>query len=640
MDVERQSGLPLEKSMSLPHLPEDPTPESLVDSWLNVIEANIKFRSFRHRTYTTQRTVELETLIGTFQDFYRDEDDQSDFEFGVLEHINADAGYLELDKISTLDSDQIKGVSIGETVVVIIRSDNRAWCQGLNFFGQLGDGTREERDTYVPTSLIDVVQVAAGDYHVLALKSNGTVWAWGRNNYGQVGNNSYVPQETPVQVLDSVTGIAAGSFHSIAFKNDGSVYTWGWNGSGQLGRGTLEDRLIPTAVPAMTNVVAVSGGYRHSLLVKSDGSVWGAGSNKRKQLSDAVGVAQGQDIVVKVFQRLSLSVLTNVIKVSAGRQHSIALKSNNSIWCWGDNHYEQLCRDKDSVASGIEESITPLQVFESNKTTPVYANKIIASWWSGLIYDTTYSKLRGWGSNGWCQLGFWGSTYPTHNTFDSPQNVSLGTSIETWGAGGKNIFYQRVLGGPIYKTISSGAIRHGLNHGQFVPTIEVFGSVPEDRSDQDSGNSSTLVYEGSGNPSDVWYTDFSSYELEGSRVAIYDLTIVGITDNPRMKCKGLIAGYTKLFFDVCISFNKGATWSDWITVWEETPAKHITNPSDPAQGEWISATFNSGFFTIPQIPLSLPINSVYLKAKTRFYSRGCFSPQVTEFILDVPNYLI
>ena len=43
--------------------------------------------------------------------------------------------------------------------------------------------------------------IAAGLYHSLALKQDGTVWAWGDNDYGQLGDGTTEDRSTPVQVL-------------------------------------------------------------------------------------------------------------------------------------------------------------------------------------------------------------------------------------------------------------------------------------------------------------------------------------------------------------------------------------------------------------------------------------------------------
>ncbi|MBY9078904.1 RCC1 domain-containing protein, partial [Paenibacillus sp. CGMCC 1.18879] len=90
-----------------------------------------------------------------------------------------------------------------------------------------------------------------------------------------------------ISTLSGVTAIAAGSSHSLALKSDGSVWAWGYGISGQLGDGSLTVRTTPVAVSGLTSeVTAIAGGNNHSLALKSDGSVWAWGYNGSGQLGD------------------------------------------------------------------------------------------------------------------------------------------------------------------------------------------------------------------------------------------------------------------------------------------------------------------------------------------------------------------
>ncbi|MDT0123942.1 fibronectin type III domain-containing protein [Paenibacillus sp. RRE4] len=115
--------------------------------------------------------------------------------------------------------------------IAVIDVNNNVWMWGDNFFGQLGDGTHENR--IVPkiiAGLGPVKQMALGKTHVLALKMDGTVWAWGRNIYGQLGDGTKEERLFPTQVpgLLDIDSVAAGDGNiSGAVSKTSQIYIWG-----------------------------------------------------------------------------------------------------------------------------------------------------------------------------------------------------------------------------------------------------------------------------------------------------------------------------------------------------------------------------------------------------------------------------
>ena len=192
-----------------------------------------------------------------------------------------------------------------------------------------------------------VPAVSAGVFHSLALKSDGTVWAWGYGRNGRLGNNSIATTAIPVQVvgpggtglLTGVTGIAAGDTHSLALKSDGTVWAWGHGGVGQLGNNSAADSSIPVEVVGpggtglLTGVIGISAGSGFSLALKSDGTVWGWGDNEFVQFG--MGNNSSYAIPVQVVGPGGTGVMTGVTEIAAGAEHSLALKSDGTVWAWG-----------------------------------------------------------------------------------------------------------------------------------------------------------------------------------------------------------------------------------------------------------------------------------------------------------------
>ncbi|GBD99605.1 regulator of chromosome condensation (RCC1) repeat protein [bacterium BMS3Abin07] len=234
-------------------------------------------------------------------------------------------------------------VASGMDYSVAIKSDGSVWAWGRNNMGQLGNGTLE--DSHIPVlvkELYKVTDVAAGKYHTLALRADGTVWAWGRNSYGQLGNGSIRDSNIPVKVkgLSNITAIAAGTYHSAAVRSDGTVWTWGWNLFGQIGDNTTKTRTEPVIVTGLPKIINVAAGLHYTLALASDGTVRAWGWNINGLLGDGTNV--NRLIPVKVKK------LSGIIDIAAGLNHSLALKKDGHVWAWGGNKYSQLGRKDDA----------------------------------------------------------------------------------------------------------------------------------------------------------------------------------------------------------------------------------------------------------------------------------------------------
>ena len=110
-----------------------------------------------------------------------------------------------------------------------------------------------------PTRLI---RISAGDAHTVAIKTDGSLWAWGLNWDGELGDGTTTDKHIPTHIgtdTDWVT-VATGWDYTMAIKSDGSLWAWGWNMYGRLGDGTTELKLVPTRIGTDTDWVMVDAG--------------------------------------------------------------------------------------------------------------------------------------------------------------------------------------------------------------------------------------------------------------------------------------------------------------------------------------------------------------------------------------------
>lgn len=261
------------------------------------------------------------------------------------------AGMLDGAAVVAAAKARIKG---GLYHTVSTKADGTTWTWGFNGNGQLGGGTVGASVTapVQVAGLSNVVGVGAGGYHTASVKQDGSVWTWGYNANGRLGDGTTVQKTTPIQVggLTDVVEVVAGDAHTLALKRDGTVWAWGYNFFGQLGAGSFDftDRTSPVQVTGLTNVVAIAAGGKGSMALKSDGTVWVWGDYKNwlySSMSSADWTATGG-----ASGPYSVPGLVDVASISAGGSSNtgadddvcLALTADGQLYAWGYNSWGQL----------------------------------------------------------------------------------------------------------------------------------------------------------------------------------------------------------------------------------------------------------------------------------------------------------
>jgi alpha-tubulin suppressor-like RCC1 family protein len=256
-------------------------------------------------------------------------------------------------------------VSGGSQHSLGLRSNGTAWAWGRNYNGQLGDGTsvygyyNDATNRSSPVSVVgdftDWCQVSAGGYHSLGIRSNGTAWVWGNNYLGQLGDYTTYCISSPVSVVGGFTDwcqVSAGTYHSLGVRSNGTAWAWGSNSYGKLGDGfvtfsfydantssyidCIENRSSPVSVVGgFTDWCQVSAGDLHSLGLRSNGTLWAWGGNCLGQLGDYTTYCSSSPVSV-------VGGFTDWCQVSAGGTHSLGIRTNCTLWAWGNNYLGQL----------------------------------------------------------------------------------------------------------------------------------------------------------------------------------------------------------------------------------------------------------------------------------------------------------
>ena len=225
----------------------------------------------------------------------------------------------------------------GNYHVTAIKSDGTLWAWGYNSYGQLGIGNSTNQ--YSPVQVgsdTDWSNAACGYAHSMAIKSNGTLWAWGMNIRGQLGTGNTSNHLSPVQIEESEDWqtISCGDWYTMAIRTDGTLWGWGNSYSGQLGTGNTDGQLSPVQINSNTDWSRIFCHYSHSNAIKSDGTLWTWGYNRYGQLG--IGNTTNQYSPVQVGEDTNWSI------VALGVSHTSALKSDGTLWAWGSDSYGQL----------------------------------------------------------------------------------------------------------------------------------------------------------------------------------------------------------------------------------------------------------------------------------------------------------
>jgi alpha-tubulin suppressor-like RCC1 family protein len=279
-------------------------------------------------------------------------------------------------------------IAVGFGHFVVLKRDGTVWTWGRNDYGQLGDGTTDQRLSPVRVTGLDgVIAIAANANQTLALRTDGTVWAWGDNYSGQLGDWNTSPRLAPARVegISGVIAIGAGGNHSIALKGDGTIWGWGSNSSNQLGyTANNYNQYSPVQVEGISEVIAIAAGASHNLAMKADGSLWGWGYNGLGQLGDGT-IRQSNTPVM-------ITGLSNVSAFAAGDFHSVAVQADGSVLVWGGNPDGQL-------GTGVTDNYsTPVAVAGLANTTALAAG----DWYSLALRNGT---VWFWGENDKGQAG-------------------------------------------------------------------------------------------------------------------------------------------------------------------------------------------------------------------------------------------
>lgn len=258
----------------------------------------------------------------------------------------------------------------------------------------------------------DWAQVDVGQLFSCGIRDDGLdrpLLCWGSNASGRLGTgggSASVPVTEATQSTDWVL-LSLGSEHACGIRDSGTVRTlhcWGNNGSGRLGVGDTSSRNLPvTEATGSDDWLSVSAGMNHTCALRLDGSLWCWGNNGRGQL----GLDPGSTDQALEPTEVSGGHL-DWVDVSAGSSFTCGIREDigtgdRTLWCWGSADADQLGSGGASAPDlcGSIPCATVPQAVDTSITDWVDVGAGLASACARRADHTTWC----WGDNGFGQLG-------------------------------------------------------------------------------------------------------------------------------------------------------------------------------------------------------------------------------------------
>jgi len=352
----------------------------------------------------------------------------------------------------------------GTNHFLALNTDGTVYAWGNNTYGQLGRGWKASSTygvDYVYSTdgqdyLKDIVAIKAGNNSSIAVDKNGKVYTWGYNNYYQLGDgtNALKTLPTHIEQLENIEDVSQNKTNcSMVYDYDGYVYSVGHGGNYQLGINTNKNQsrfkmIGDVQLTSEKDRVSVEEGGEKDLQLQLSNTFnlktdVASTENIDVTIVDeeiatlnggkVCGIKQGKTLAVarhkssSIYKYIQIDVVAKdcftAPKIENGRDFTVALKADGSVWAWGRNQYGQLGLGNNNDYSEPQKvSIIDPSTKEEQKIIDISVGEyhVIALAENGITYS--------WGKSDLYQTG-----HANRNAFKTPTKMYDSYGNECWG---------------------------------------------------------------------------------------------------------------------------------------------------------------------------------------------------------------